>query len=49
MIPLLRLTLAAGKGPFGEWRIIQGHLEINVSGSTLLFVPWCFVCCLGKC
>lgn len=47
--PILRLILAAGKCPFNEQRIIQGHLEINVSGSTLLLVPRCFVCCLGRC
>lgn len=39
----------SGKSPAGEQRIVQGRLEISVSGSTLLFVPWCFVSRLGKC
>lgn len=41
-ISSLRLALAAGRVPFGEQRILQGHLEIDVPGSTLLFYSLVF-------
>lgn len=46
LIPKLRLMLAAGGGPSGEQRPIQGHLEVAVPRgmhSALLFLGILFV------